>query len=425
MTRSFLIRPTLLAVMALLSFGILTLWVPHPWATAALELGALAAGLTWSVLIALNRASAQVVSALAPLGCAALWPLVQLTAGSAIYAWNTWDSLWTWAVYLVFFFLALQVATDPHYLLRFLQAALYFSFALSVISSLQMFTSGGKVFWLFESGYQNYVLGPFVYQNQYAAFIELMLPLPLYFSLIERKHSVRYSAMAAVMAGSVIASASRAGSILVVAECIAVPLLARRVHIASRRKAMAMCAVTAGLTAAAVLVVGGAALAQRFAMPDPFYLRRELLVSSLHMLVDRPLLGFGLGNWAVAYPGYAIFDPGVYMNQAHNDWLQWAVEGGVPFAAFMLLFAFLVARPALRSVWGVGVLVVCLHCLVDYPLQQRPALACLFFAIAGAVASLSRTPWCNISTRVQGEGIVQARAAEDHETRRHRIVEVR
>jgi hypothetical protein len=34
----------------------------------------------------------------------------------------------------------------------------------------------------------------------------------------------------------------------------------------------------------------------------------------------------------------------------------------------------------------VGILTVFLHCLVDYPMQQRPALAAFFFGLAGVVA---------------------------------------
>ena len=41
-------------------------------------------------------------------------------------------------------------------------------------------------------------------------------------------------------------------------------------------------------------------------------------------------------------------------------------------------------RPAVRTIWGVGMLVVFVHCLIDYPMQQRPALAAFFFAMLGA-----------------------------------------
>jgi len=50
-----------------------------------------------------------------------------------------------------------------------------------------------------------------------------------------------------------------------------------------------------------------------------------------------------------------------------------------------------VVRPALRSLWGVGLLAVFVHCWIDYPMQQRPALAAFFFALLGiAMASGNR-----------------------------------
>ena len=60
--------------------------------------------------------------------------------------------------------------------------------------------------------------------------------------------------------------------------------------------------------------------------------------------------------------------------------------------AAMLVFGALVASPAWRSLWGLGVIAVLLHGLVDYPLQQRPALAGLLFAMAGMIAGSSVRP---------------------------------
>jgi O-antigen ligase len=105
------------------------------------------------------------------------------------------------------------------------------------------------------------------------------------------------------------------------------------------------------------------------------------------MLHDRPAMGFGLGDWARAYPRYAIFDNGTYVNQAHSDWLQWAVEGGVPFFLILLSLAAMAAPAALHSVWGVGLLSVWAHCLVEYPLQQRPAVCAWFFVLLGVLAA--------------------------------------
>ena len=50
-----------------------------------------------------------------------------------------------------------------------------------------------------------------------------------------------------------------------------------------------------------------------------------------------------------------------------------------------LSLALLAVRPAIRSVWGVGVLFVFLHSLVDFPMQI-PALAAAVFIFLGALA---------------------------------------
>ena len=51
----------------------------------------------------------------------------------------------------------------------------------------------------------------------------------------------------------------------------------------------------------------------------------------------------------------------------------------------MLAIAVWAVRPAVRSLWGIGMLAVFAHCLVDYPMQQRPALATFFFVLLGTL----------------------------------------
>ncbi|MBK5292068.1 MAG: O-antigen ligase family protein, partial [Acidobacteriia bacterium] len=113
--------------------------------------------------------------------------------------------------------------------------------------------------------------------------------------------------------------------------------------------------------------------------------RQELMLSSIAMVGERPWMGFGLGTWATVYPAYARFDDGLRDNQAHNDWAQWAAEGGVPFVMMIAWWAGCVGRPAWRSVWGVGVLIVLVHCLLEYHFQQRAAFGYFYFAMAGGV----------------------------------------
>jgi O-antigen ligase len=271
-----------------------------------------------------------------------------------------------------------------HWFLRF---ALYFGCGLSVLSAVQMFTSGGKIFWLFPSGYTDFVLGPFVYRNQYAAFLEMIVPIGLWEALRDPRRAFASCAMAAAMLASVVAAGSRAGSTLICAEVAAV-LLAAWWRGISPGRVVARGLVTFGAIAVLFTAVAGwQVLRQRFREPDTFGGRREFLVSSLNMLRDRPGMGVGLGNWARAYPGYALFDDGSFVNQAHNDWVQWAVEGGVPFFAMVLCLAAMAVPAAWRSIWGIGLVSVWVHCTVDYPLQQRPGIGAWFFVLLGVLAA--------------------------------------
>ena len=67
--------------------------------------------------------------------------------------------------------------------------------------------------------------GPFLYQNQCAAFIELVFPLAVYQSLVDRRHSLVYMTIAAGMFATVIAAVSRAGVARLAAELLMVILL--------------------------------------------------------------------------------------------------------------------------------------------------------------------------------------------------------
>ena len=364
---------------ALLFYAVLTLWVPERWAWSLFQVGVfLLAG--WRV----GRAGAiRLTPAAATLAVAALWPLVQVSAGTSVDRGETWLAALNWATFLVVFLVAADILRGRGERHWFLDAISLGGMIVAAAAILQYYSSGGKIFWLFPSGSTEGVLGPFVNRNQYAAWVELLLPAALYLAATARRR-VLYVAAAAILLGSVIAGASRAGSALAVSEIVAVALAlaARQVD---RRRALALwTAQIVCFAAIAIAVVGWQALRDRFGVADTEVLRMDAVRASLAMIHDRPWMGSGLGTWAQMYPRYAGLDTGLTVNQAHNDWAQWAAEGGVPFLAVMILFAGLLCKPAFRSIYGLGVAAVLLHALVDYPMQQRPGLAAWWFAMAGA-----------------------------------------
>ena len=368
----------------ILFFGILTLWIPARWPLAVFQCCLFAAAI---FAIArrgkLNFHPMAVLLALVP-----VWGLLQIATHQTIDQQKTLESILNLTANLTAFCLAIQFATAPQRRERFLQTTLIFAFLLSIVATLTVLTSPpGKAFWWFDAGTDLPTMGPFVYRNQYAAFVEAVLPLAIVRAILDRRRSFLYILIAATLFASVVAGGSRAGAILCLAEIVATPVLAFSRGLVSGRTLFRVLAASVVAVVLLTGVVGWETIWNRLQEPNPYSLRNELLRSSLDMVRDRPIAGFGLGTWSSAYPAYAHFDDGRFVNQAHNDWVQWAAEGGIPFFLMMLTIAIWTVRPALRSLWGLGLLAVFVHCLVDYPMQQRPALATFFFALLGILAA--------------------------------------
>jgi O-antigen ligase len=119
-----------------------------------------------------------------------------------------------------------------------------------------------------------------------------------------------------------------------------------------------------------VLAAGFGTLSDKLKQSDQLAVRRNINKSSIAMLAERPLTGWGLDTYVSVYRAFALYDDGTYVNRAHNDWLQFAVEGGIPFAALMAAIFIWSIRPVLRSGWGIGLIAICLHAVVDYPFAR-------------------------------------------------------
>lgn len=374
------------ALAGLLYFAILTDAARGRWALSLFQGGVFGLAIVWAIRMIFRPYQLSGSVLLIPLGGTALWGLLQLFTNQTVYRFETWNAVLGWTTNFLLFFLALQVLGVTKIRRAFRQALLYFGFAVGVVSVIQFFTSNGKVFWVFSAQYADQALGPFVNRDHYASFIALVLPLAIYKAVTGRKTAAGHAAMAGALFASVIAGASRAGSILVTVE-IAVLLWPMVVGAATygRRPAEVLARI-AFFAAVFTAVVGWEVLWERFQDPDPYRLRREMVRSSVAMVRERPWYGFGLGTWSTAYPAYALFDIGAFANHAHSDWAEWAAEGGIPFFAVLLSVFLWSIRYSIDFPWGVGVVAVFLHSLVDFPLA-KPSLAAWVFVLLGAMAA--------------------------------------
>jgi O-antigen ligase len=373
-----------LLVITIAAVGLM--WQPAYWAIAIPTVAAVCLASVWLVRSLSPEHEVRTNAALWFVLAAALWPLMQLAVGWTVYRWRTQASFLYWALAAAIVYTGIQTFRDPRVLRFYLRALVVFGLIVALISPLQLFTSGGRIFWIFEVPYSNIALGPFVYPNQYAAFIELLLPIALVETLTDRSGwRILHGLAVAVMYGSLIAAVSRSGIALASAEILIVPILATRRDGMAWRQLRTPAAILAGMLVVLTLAMGPDAVIAKLQQKDPYQSRREFTESSFRMIRDNPLKGVGFGNWSTAYPAYATFDDGLFANQAHNDWAQWAVEGGLPFFLVMLSMSVWIAPRAFRTVWGIGVIAIFLHCLVDYPIQ-RIGVAFVFFSLLAAVS---------------------------------------
>jgi O-antigen ligase len=345
----------------------LTLWVPSYWPVAAFEIAVfLLAG------VAIVRASQPEMNTGFPLiilSAIVLWGCLQLLTGTSINRFETQRATLQWMTWAAVYYLGVSTLKEESQggLIRI--AIVWFGLAIAVEAILQAYLSPGKVFGIFDTGYPHFVMGPIIYHTHFAVFVETLLPIALFLAF----ESYTYLGIAAVLLAALVVSASRGGLIIASGEVLVVLFLAYRQRPEARRRIIRIALALAGVTAILTLIVGFATASERFYSEALAAGRLQFAISTLHMIAVHPWIGWGLGCWPNVYPAFATFDPGAIVNQAHSDWLQWTAEGGLPVGLAMLSVAVWAIKPALRSIWGIGILAVLLHAAFDYPFS-RPAV---------------------------------------------------
>jgi hypothetical protein len=386
-----------IALGALLAFGLATVSTP-PWSPAALTAGVYALAALLAVAFLIRPWRPVFHPLLIPLAGCAAWGAIEIGFGWSTNPFATRAQSFVWGSRLALAAIALQIFSEQRWRDAFLRGLLYGGAAWSVFSLTQFYTSQGRIFWLINTPYGEPVLGSFLNRDHYAALVELFLPLAIWQAWTARRHAWFFFGVVAVAFASVLAGASRAGVAAALAEIVVVSLLASW----RRAAAGAPWALRQGIVLAASLllagaVVGGGLLWSRLGEQDPLRVRRDFLASSLEMIGQHPWTGAGLGTWPDVYPAFARIDPGTFANHAHNDWAEWAADGGLPFLALLLWLVAIMTRAALSRPWALGLAAVAGHSLLDYPLQQA-ALWLVWVTLAAALAADSR-PGAGLAVR--------------------------
>ena len=120
--------------------------------------------------------------------------------------------------------------------------------------------------------------------------------------------------------------------------------------------------------------------------------RDEVVRDSIPLILDKPLLGSGGGTFYTAFPAYQSEPYSGYYDNAHNDYVQFAVELGIPTTAALgslILYCLWLCIATMRKrktalfqgvAFGCAIIDMLLHSLVDYSLQAG-ANSMLFMTI--------------------------------------------
>ncbi len=386
-------RPTPVVVGALLFlllvFTTVTVFVREAWAPQCFQIGIYAL-LAACLLLGMRRRTEHVARGIAPwlVYLIPLWGVGQILAHTTASSFETREAVLRWGALAGVFFLSQIVSCSGAARRNFLSAFLVFATAMAVLCVTQLFTSNGLVLWIFSSGYPD-VYATFQNQNNYAQFVELALPIALWRALSEGWRSWGYALAGGVLYASAIASASRAGAAICTAELL-VMLVIGLVRLRNPKTGLPSRSTTAILVMVPILAavftfaVGWQRVWQRLEGHDPFSGRREFLMAAVDMAKHRPLTGYGLGTFPEVYQQHAVKDFPFYANHAHNDWAEFAADGGIPFLLLVLIPCAIAIPAAVRHPWGLGLLAVMLHACVDYPFP-RPAVSGWIFALLGAL----------------------------------------
>lgn len=389
--------------------GILLAWNPALWAPGILQLGIAILSLIILAREIRNKAALHLELDTLALFVIVLWGPLQIAFHQTVNSFETWNASVYWLINCAAYLVARALLRDREARQRFLNLTLWIGAGIAIVSILFLVGSPTKVFGLFESRYQPF--GPFIYKNHFAVFVELLLPIAFYRMISGGRRAAAHAILVAALMACIVASLSRGGLIVAGAELIALTALTWKQGRITGAMLLKVGLPLAALIVTFALIVGWRAMLNRFHDPHPFEHRTELVQSTWRMVQAHPIAGFGLGTWRTVYPEFATFDIAVVANEAHNDWIQWAAEGGVPFAALVLFFAVWVSRFAVQHIWAVGVPAVFLHCLIDFPTHSQ-SLAVFLFLFAGALTAahegLRRTKiqgpeWRVVSVRTASE----------------------
>lgn len=386
---------------ALLSFGPLAFGAVEEWSILVLESATCVLFLLWTlrqVLVGELLISNPLVGPMLLFGSVVG---AQLLLHRSAYMHDTASAAQLYVLYAALAVLAMNTLREAHHEQIFWMGLTGFGFLLAVFAIMQNVSPNGAIYWTFEPHQSASFFGPYVNRNHYAGLMEMLIPIPVIMSFrhdLSPSQRVLLGFAALIMASSLVLSGSRGGFIAFAAEvALVIVIVATR-----NRRSILPIAICALLGLGLVAWIGHSEVFERLGtiatpMKEGVTATRWAIVKdSVNMIAARPVLGWGLGTFPTVYPQFRTFYTELFVNQAHNDYLQWLAETGIVGLGAMVWLLATVFIRASRKIRGwhwspgraltlaaiIGVAGLAVHSFVDFNFEI-PANAALFFTLCG------------------------------------------
>jgi O-antigen ligase len=353
------------------------------------------------------------------------------SSGISIAPYETLSQLLVLVTYFAAFYLTVVACRQPHGASRLVFALLGLGIFEACYGLFQYLTGWQQIFFYTKTVNLEMATGTYINYDHFAGLLEMTLPFALacaygqyqkipprrtniagrlrsYFGRGEGQKLVLWLFLAMILLVAIVFSESRMGLVSAIVSALLIFILVatsgwQRISAG----VLILSFLVAGMSMAAWIgpepvIARFEILGQQYAAPAEN--RRAIWKGTLQLLEDHPWLGTGLGTFAVAYPSVQTAFAGRFVSHAHNDYLEFAAELGIPAA--LLLFGavfYLLLRSARSFRQSEGrfdrtvalgcfgsLLAISLHSLTDFNLHV-PANALVFAVVLGlAHANSSR-----------------------------------
>jgi O-antigen ligase len=410
-------RALVLGLCLVLIFAVLAFGAVEYWAVFVLELCAVGLFLAWAIQQLLSgKLMISKNPFYLPVLLFSIVALAQLALRRTAYMYDSQYEVLEYAVYGIVLLIASEVVNTKESKKLFALVVGAFGVLYAFFALAQDLSSNGKIFWLRSTRFHGSIYGSYVNRDHYAGLIEMLLPIPIVLSmsrLLKGPKRILTGFAGVLMASTIFLCGSRGGMVAFILE---MALLGALLFAKKRQRAVVLgySLLCVGTVAFIFISNNGRGLV-RIGDLDAG-IRPKIVHDGLRMFLQHPILGWGLGTFPTVYPEFRSFYTNLFVNEAHNDYLQLLVETGIVGFSLMIWFLIQLYRRGLSgldhwqyhwdSVVSVAALVGCtgilVHSFVDFNLQI-PANAAFFYVLCAIAVSrdLSRRTTIRYTRRIR------------------------